>query len=97
MEVLPYGFQLCHIIKCRDEIMNEIIFLVDSFISQFPILATAFKCYKVYWPNDQNEICDETKSLTIFHTISKILKMSWTGFISIKLIHLFLHKYSVIS
>jgi hypothetical protein len=34
--------------KYRDEIINKIIFLVDSFISQFSILATAFKCYKVY-------------------------------------------------
>jgi hypothetical protein len=27
VEVLSYGFQVCHIIKYRDKIMNEIIFL----------------------------------------------------------------------
>jgi D-serine dehydratase len=40
-------------------------FSVDHFISQFPRLATTFKCYKVYWPNDQERIFHETKSLTM--------------------------------
>jgi hypothetical protein len=40
-------------------------FLVDSFISQFFRLVTAFMCYKVYWPNDQEGVYHETKSLTM--------------------------------
>jgi hypothetical protein len=43
--------------------MNEITFLVDSFILQFYILVIAFKCYKACWSNDQDEVYHETKSL----------------------------------
>jgi hypothetical protein len=33
-------------------------FSIDNFISQFFWLATIFKCYKVYWPNNQG-VCHE--------------------------------------
>jgi hypothetical protein len=45
--------------------MNETTFSVDSFISQFSRLVTAFKFYKVYWSNDQEGVYHETKSLTM--------------------------------
>jgi hypothetical protein len=49
-------------------------FSVDSFISHFPKLVTAFKCYKVYWPNDQDGVCYETKSLimVVLHSFQDI-------------------------
>jgi hypothetical protein len=45
--------------------MNKIIFLNGSFISQFSILTTIFKCYKVYWSTDQERVYHETESLTV--------------------------------
>jgi hypothetical protein len=41
--------------------MNETTFLSEQFLKLF----TTFKCYKVYWLNDQEEVCHKIKSHTI--------------------------------
>jgi hypothetical protein len=38
---------------------------MDSFISRFSRLVIAFKCYKIYWTNEQEGVYHETKSLII--------------------------------
>jgi hypothetical protein len=48
VEILLRVFYLCHIIKYRNKNINKTTFLVDSFISQFSTLVTAFNCYKIY-------------------------------------------------
>jgi hypothetical protein len=72
-----------------EKIMNKIIFLVDSFISQFPKLVTVFKCYKVYWSNDQDKICYETKSL-------KMIVLYSFQYIGNELDQFYLHKTDLI-
>ena len=62
MKVSLHGFSLCHIIKYGDEIKIKWSFSINSFMSQFPILATTFNSYD---QNDQKYDCNETKSFTM--------------------------------
>jgi hypothetical protein len=73
-------------------------FLVDIFISQFSRLVTAFKCYKVYWPIDQEGVCHEMKSLTIVvsHSFQDIGN-EMDRFHSHGTSFIFLYKYNVMS
>jgi hypothetical protein len=61
--------------------MNKIIFLVDSFISQLPILATAFKYYKFYWLNNQEKVCHENE-LDQFHSHNFIFFYKYSTILS---------------
>jgi hypothetical protein len=66
-------------------------FLIDSLILQFSILVTTFKCYKVYWLNDQERVYHKTKLLTMVfsqYIVNELDKFHphETSFILIKLI-----------
>jgi hypothetical protein len=105
----PLLFFFINYLPCHQKIIYDSTFIENEtlignslsghFISHFSRLDTAFKCYKVYCPNNQDGVCHETKSLTIvfLHSFQDIenefdrFHPHKIGFIS------FLYKYCVMS